>query len=102
MCYWQRFGDFIVAGGAVHAIFAHWNKTSCASRLAAVAREHGSLAKLATKYRRFRELIDELAEAQEMVDGDDPDMRELAEAEIPELKSEREVIWSELLDQWPR
>ena len=31
------------------------------SKLAAVAREHGSLAKLATKYRRFKALVDEVA-----------------------------------------
>ncbi len=71
---------------------------SVSSKLAAVAREHGSLAKLATKYRRFKEICDEIAEAREMVDGDDPDMRELAEAELPELIEQREVIWNELLE----
>lgn len=67
-------------------------------KLAAVAREHGSLAKLATKYRRFKEICDEITEAREMVDGDDADMRELAEAELPELLEQREVIWNELLE----
>ncbi len=67
-------------------------------KLAAVAREHGSLAKLATKYRRFKEICDEITETREMVDGDDPDMRELAEAELPELIEQREVIWGELLE----
>lgn len=69
------------------------------SRLSSVAREHGSIAKLATKYRRFKELNDEIAEAQEMLKGDDPEMAELAEAEIPELKQAREAIWNELLEQ---
>ena len=68
------------------------------ARLAAVAREHGSLAKLATKYRRFKKLNAQIREAMEMVEGDDPDMRELAEAELPELKAEREELWNELLD----
>jgi peptide chain release factor 1 len=66
--------------------------------LAAVAREHGSLAKLAIKYRRYKDLNSEIAEATEMIEGDDLDMRELAEAELPELKEKREVLWSELLD----
>lgn len=67
-------------------------------RMSAVAREHGSLAKLATKYRRFKELNTQIAEALEMLEGADAEMRELAEAELPELKSQREEIWNELLD----
>lgn len=70
---------------------------SNSNKLAAVAREHGSLAKLANKYRRFKEINSEVAETQEMIDGDDPEMRELAEAEIPELKTEREELWNDLL-----
>ncbi|MCE5301970.1 MAG: peptide chain release factor 1 [Planctomycetaceae bacterium] len=68
------------------------------ARLTAVAREHGSLAKLATKYRRFRELNAQIRDAVEMAGGTDPDLRELAEAELPELKAERERYWNELLD----
>ena len=67
-------------------------------KLAAVAREHGSLAKLATKYRRFKEINIEINEAREMATGDDLDMRELAEAELPELVQQREVYWNELLE----
>ena len=51
--------------------------------MAAVAREHGSLAKLATKYRRFKQLNQQIAEAAEMVAGKDAEMRDLAEAELP-------------------
>ncbi|MEN6498434.1 MAG: peptide chain release factor 1 [Thermoguttaceae bacterium] len=68
------------------------------SRMSAVAREHGSLAKLATKYRRFKELNTQIAEALEMLASHDAEMQELAEAELPELKAQREAIWSELLD----
>ena len=50
------------------------------SQLTAVAREHGSLAKLATKYRRFKNLNSQIREALEMIKGPDPEMRELAEA----------------------
>ena len=68
------------------------------ARLSAVARERGSLARLATKYRRFQELNTQIAEANEILHGPDPEMRELAEAELPELKRERETYWEELLD----
>jgi peptide chain release factor 1 len=72
---------------------------SNSARLSAVAREHGSLAKLATKYRRFQQLNGQIADASEMAAGPDPELRELAEAELPELREEREGLWSELLDQ---
>jgi len=68
------------------------------ARLTAVAREHGSLAKLAMKYRRFKNLNVQVRDALEMVEGDDADMRELAEAELPGLKAERETLWNDLLD----
>jgi peptide chain release factor 1 len=66
--------------------------------LTAVAREHGSLAKLATKFRRFKQLNAEISDANEMISGSDPDIRELAEAELPDLKEAREVLWNELLE----
>lgn len=68
------------------------------ARMSAVAREHGMLAKVATKYRRFKQLNAQIVEALEMLEGNDPDMRELAEAELPGLKAEREGLWGELLD----
>jgi peptide chain release factor 1 len=67
-------------------------------RMANVAREHGSLAKLAHKFRHFKQLNAQIGEAREMLEGDDSEMKELAEAEIPELKEEREALWQELLD----
>ncbi len=70
---------------------------SNSSRMAATAREHGSLAKLATKYRRFRELIDEINETREMIAGSDAELRELAESELPALVEDREKLWDELL-----
>lgn len=71
---------------------------SDADRMASVAREYGSLAKLCGKYRRFLQLNGEIKEAEEMISGSDPEMKELAEAELPELKTEREGLWNELLD----
>ena len=68
------------------------------NRMAAVAREHGGLSRLATKYRTLKRLTDQIIEAGEWVDGDDPELRELAEMELPELKGKREKIWNELLE----
>ena len=68
------------------------------SMMATVARQHGSLAKLANKYRRFKELLAELKELEEMANSKDNDEREMAEAEIVTLTEEREQLWTELLD----
>ena len=67
-------------------------------RMQSIAREHGSIAKVAVKYRRFIQLNTEVEEAGEMLKGGDPDLKELAQSEIPVLKEEREELWNELLD----
>jgi peptide chain release factor 1 len=68
------------------------------ARMAAVAREHGSLAKTATKYRRFKQVNRQIAETVEMSQGDDAEFRDLAAAELPALRQQREALWDELLD----
>lgn len=67
-------------------------------RLSAVAREHGTLARLALKYRGFVSLERQIAELQEMIRGDDADMKGLAAAELPALEERREQEWEELMD----
>jgi peptide chain release factor 1 len=69
-----------------------------AQRVAAISREHGTLAKVATKYRRFKQLNAQIAEANAMIAGDDAELRELAQAELAGLRSQREALWNELLD----
>ena len=62
------------------------------SRVAAVAREHGSLAKLATKYRRFKPT--RCADRRGLGDAEspDPEPRATGRAELPELKAQREAL----------
>ncbi len=67
-------------------------------RISAIAREHGALARLATKYRRFKGLNAQIAEAQQWVESDEEELRELAESELPELREQRSVLWDELLE----
>ena len=68
------------------------------SRLSAVAREHGTLARLARKYRQFVALEREIDEHVEMAAGQDRDLKDLAEAELPDLRRRREAEWDELLE----
>jgi peptide chain release factor 1 len=69
-----------------------------ASRMAATAREHGSLAKLANKYRQFTEAQRRITDNEELAAGGDAELRELAEAELPSLRAERDRFWDELLE----
>ncbi len=54
------------------------------NKISAVMREHGSLAKLATKYRRFKGILGEVEEVKAMAESDDPDEQELAKDEPAE------------------
>ncbi|NDC62763.1 MAG: peptide chain release factor 1 [Planctomycetia bacterium] len=67
-------------------------------RLAAVAREHGTLAKVARKYRGLVALERQIAEHAEMGGGDDEELRALVAAELPDLERRREDAWEELLE----
>jgi peptide chain release factor 1 len=67
-------------------------------RMAAVAREHGELARVATKYRRFLDMTGHLAEAQKLLKEGDAEMRELAQAEIAELRMALDTAWDEILE----
>jgi peptide chain release factor 1 len=71
---------------------------SDSNRMAAVAREHGALAKVATKFRRFKQINAEIAEVNQMAESSDQEEREMAELELPELKRTREQLWEELLE----
>ncbi len=68
------------------------------SKIGAIAREHGSLAKLAGKYRRFKQVIAEIQEANEMLKESDAELKQLAEESLVDLRKERERLWNELLD----
>lgn len=68
------------------------------ARMSATAREHGGLAKVANRYREFKRMSDEIRGCQEMAEAaDDAEEREMAEAEMADLRAQREEIWEELL-----
>ena len=67
-------------------------------RMAAAAREHGTLAKLATKYRQFVEVQRRIADNGELAADDDAELKALAEAELADLRSERDRLWDDLLE----
>ncbi|HEY1064935.1 MAG TPA: PCRF domain-containing protein, partial [Pirellulales bacterium] len=69
------------------------------ARYSALAKERGSLAKVAMKYREFKELNEQIAETRRMAEEEaDAEMREMALEELPGLNERREQSWNELLD----
>ncbi len=69
------------------------------ARYAALAKERGSLAKLAIPYGKYLELGRKIAEAEQLLSAEsDPSMREYAEAEIASLNAEQARIGEALRD----
>jgi peptide chain release factor 1 len=67
-------------------------------KMAAYAREHGSLARLATKFRSYKKMSDEMHELTEMAGSSDADERAMAQDELESLRKQRETLWDELLE----
>ena len=51
---------------------------------------------LVQKYREFRQVEKDIAGARELMQGGDPQMRELAQEELPELERKRDAMLGEL------
>ncbi len=71
---------------------------SDSSKMAAHAREHGGLARLANKFRNFKKLSSDINGLQEMAESDDSEERAMAEAELVDLREQREQLWDDLLE----
>lgn len=70
------------------------------SRLVKLSMEHASLKEMADPYRKYRKLSQQIEEAESIVDdpAGDADLKELAEAELPELVEKRDAIMEGLID----
>lgn len=65
-------------------------------RYAALAKEHSDLSEVAQKARTFTDLWERQAEAEELIRSDDPDLKELAQEELPEIKEQLEQMEEEM------
>src|SRR5712691_801938 len=59
-------------------------------------REHAGLEEIVQKYHELVDNDKQMAEAQEMYEGDDPEMRELAYEELERLKAQKEQLLNEV------
>ena len=55
-------------------------------------REHGELIKIVTAYRQYKKTQQNLAESQELLKDNDPEIKDLAHAEIAMLNREKEIL----------
>ncbi|MEO8084408.1 MAG: peptide chain release factor 1 [Ardenticatenales bacterium] len=67
-------------------------------RLRAIGQEQAALEPIVAAYREYASLIDQLAQAQAMVDGDDAEMAELAAEELPGLEERRAALEDVLME----
>jgi peptide chain release factor 1 len=69
-------------------------------RYTAIAREHGSLAKIVGSYRKYKTLKRELEEARSLADegNDDEELRELAKQEVSEKQRQLDQLTEKLTD----
>ncbi len=58
----------------------------------ALTREHADLAELVGVYGEFRKVLEDIEGNRELLRDADPEMRELAKAELPQLESHREEL----------
>lgn len=66
------------------------------ARLAEVAREHAELEEIVTVYREYREASRHLEEARSLLEERDPELRELAEAEVEQLQERLRALEEKL------
>jgi peptide chain release factor 1 len=59
-------------------------------------KEHANISKIVMKYRRYKEIIAELKNMEEIITGKDTELKNLAKEEIPQLNKEKEQIELEL------
>ena len=64
-----------------------------------ILRELGSLQKVLVPWHAYVDLDEQIRDAREMIAGDDPDLRELAEEELPELEERFSVLEQGILDR---
>ena len=65
-------------------------------RLAELAREHAELEEIVTLYRQYRQAKTELEQAESLLDDSDPELRELAEAEVARLREHLDDLEAQL------
>ncbi len=57
-----------------------------------LSREHADLSRIVEAYREYRQILDQLADSQELLKDGDPDIKELAREEVAGLTAQRDAL----------
>ncbi len=68
-------------------------------RAGVLARERGTLAKIVLPYLEWQQLQSQIRDAETLTQEEDPELRELAEAELAELRRKRDAVWSRIEEE---
>jgi peptide chain release factor 1 len=66
------------------------------ARYQKIARERSGLEKLVEKYRAWKKVRDDLAGSEELLNGNDAEMRQMAKEELPGLRAQKDALEAEL------
>jgi peptide chain release factor 1 len=67
-------------------------------RFTRLAKEHGTLSRIAKPYLQYKELVEQAAHAEELLTADDAEMQKYAEEELKTLKARQEELKGRLED----
>jgi peptide chain release factor 1 len=93
----ERMADALRRATEVEQLLADPETTRDAARLAELGREHHRLAVVVAKANRLQKAEQELGDARDMANGDDPDFAAEAKAEVVRLEIEVEQLQKALL-----
>src|ERR1700729_2687000 len=68
------------------------------ARYPSLAKEHGSLARKVKPYREYLKLASDLAQAEEMLQGADADMKQMIDDEVAVLRPQKAALHARLED----
>src|SRR5215470_16778099 len=80
----------------INTLLADQAVASDYEKVAALAQERSGIEPIAEGYAEYRTVLDQIAQAQALIDGDDADMRALAEEELGSLETRQGELESEL------
>lgn len=65
-------------------------------KLTSIAKEHSSLEEIVTVGKEYISVLDQISDDKEMLEGDDEDLKEIAQEELPELEAQQAQLEKKL------
>src|SRR5688572_19881757 len=88
----QRFRDVEERYRSIEAQLSDPTTAADPTKLRTLSKSHSDLSQVVSKIREFHDVESRLEQARGLVDDSDPDMAEMARAELDELEGSREAL----------